>query len=100
SRPGLNMPKNSLSPVETVHRLLFRALLEMRSQGHDQKDKLVFHLADLFHTVVLEMKNAAEGKCTYEEVLRLLANRAKEMGLDRWFKSNVDALVGEPLPQE
>jgi hypothetical protein len=47
--------------VETVHRLLFRALLEMRSQGHEQRNKLVFHLADLFHNVVLERENAAEG---------------------------------------
>jgi hypothetical protein len=64
--------------VETVHRLLFRALLEIRSQGHEQKNKVVFHLADLFHGAVLEMENAAEGKCSYEEVLKYLEEKARE----------------------
>lgn len=55
------MQPNHTSAVETVHRLLFRALLEIRSQGHEQNNKLVFHLADLFHNVVLEMENAVRG---------------------------------------
>ncbi len=86
------MNTNQSSPVETVHRLLFRALLEMRSQGHEQKNKLVFHLADLFHNVVLEMGNAAEGRCSYEDVLKLLEERAKEKGLDKWFSHNLAEL--------
>ena len=73
------------SDIETVHRLLFRALLEIRSQGHEQKDKVAFHLADLFHNVVLEMENAAEGKCTYDDVLKVLDERAREKGLDQWL---------------
>jgi len=79
------MQVNHTSAAETVHRLLFRALLEIRSQGHEEKNKVVFHLADLFHTVVLEMENAAEGRCTYEDVVKLLEQRAKEKGLDRWL---------------
>ncbi len=83
------MQVNRTSAIETVHRLLFRALLEIRSQGHDEKNKVVFHLADLFHTVVLEMENAAEGQCTYEDVLKFLEQRAKEKGLDRWLSRDV-----------
>jgi hypothetical protein len=79
---------NRPSAVETVHRLLFRALLEIRSQGQEHKNKQVFHLADLFHNVVLEMKNAAEGEANYEDVLRFLEKRAREKGLDRWLESN------------
>jgi hypothetical protein len=78
--------------VETVHRLLFRALLEMRSQGHEEKNKVVFHLADLFHNVVLEMESAAEGRCTYPDVLKFLEERAKEKGLARWFDQNLAEL--------
>jgi hypothetical protein len=81
------------SAIETVHRLLFRALLEIRSQGHDEKNKVVFHLADLFHTVVLEMENAAEGRCTYEDVLKLLEQRAQEKGLDRWLSQSASDLA-------
>ena len=83
------MQAKQRSAVETVHRLLFRALLEMRSQGQETKDKLVFHLADLFHNVVLEMENAAEGRCSYEDVLRTLEQQARAKGLDKWLDSNL-----------
>jgi hypothetical protein len=78
--------------LEIVHRLLFRALLEMRSQGQEQKNKLVFHLADLFHNIALEMENAAEGRSNYDEVLRLLEERAREKGLDKWLESNLASM--------
>jgi len=31
------------------------------------------------------MENAAEGRCTYEDVVKLLEQRAKKKGLDRWL---------------
>jgi hypothetical protein len=86
------MSVDQTSAIETVHGLLFRALLEIRSQGHDDENKAVFHLADLFHNVVLEMENAAEGKCTYDDVMTLLEQRAKERGLDRWLSENLAQL--------
>jgi hypothetical protein len=73
--------------LELVHRLLFRALIEIRAQGHEQKNKLVYHLADLFHNVVLDMEAAAEGRLTYDEVLRHLEEKAKEKNCERWLKS-------------
>ena len=81
------MKTTDKTAVELVHRLLFRALIEMREQGHEQKNKVVFHLADLFHNAVLEMMNAAEGETTYEDVLRLLDEKAKEKGCERWLSS-------------
>jgi hypothetical protein len=86
------MPATDPSALDLVHRLLFRALLEIRSQGHEHKDKVVFHLADLFHNVVLEMENAAEGKCGYEDVLKAVEQRAREKGLGKWFEHNVAEL--------
>src|ERR1700691_6085502 len=69
------MQPTNKTAVELVHRLLFRALIEIRAQGHEQKDKLVFHLADLFHNAVLDMEAAAEGKLNYEDVLRQLEEK-------------------------
>jgi hypothetical protein len=86
------MKTSSPPAVETVHRLLFRALLEMRAQGHESKNKVVFHLADLFHNVVLEMQNAAEGRCSYDDVLKALQERAREKGLDRWLEETQESL--------
>lgn len=59
----------------------------MRAQGHEQKDKLVFHLADLFHNAVLDMEAAGEGRMTYEEVLHQLEEKAKEKNCERWLHS-------------
>ena len=56
------------------------------------KDKVVFHLADLFHSVVLDMQNAAEGKCTYEDVWRVLGERAREKGLEEWLDRTLSDL--------
>jgi len=79
------MPTNHQSALEIVHRLLFRALIEIRAQGHEQKNKAVFHLADLFHNTVLEMENAAKGGTSYEEVFRLLEAKAREKGCEKWL---------------
>jgi hypothetical protein len=89
------MSANTPSATETLHRLLFRALLEMRARGHEQKDKVTFHLADLFHNIVLEMENAARGRCSYEEVLAKLSERADEKGLTRWLEANLSALEAQ-----
>ena len=87
--------------VEIVHRLLFEALIEMRAQGHDHKNKVVLQLADLFHNVVLEMEDAARGVGTYEGVLRLLEERVREKGCERWLQhalSQIDAMLPEIAP--
>ena len=93
------MDANARTAVELVHRLLFEALVEMRAQGHDQKNKVVSHLADLFHNVVLEMENAARGRGSYEEVLRMVGERAKEKGCERWYRQALDQ-ISETKPEE
>ncbi len=79
-----------------VHRLLFRALLEIRAQGHEQHNKVVFHLADLFHSVVLDLERAARGECSYEDVMRELRQLADEKGLRRWLDHNLAGLTAAP----
>ena len=82
-----------LSATELLHRLLYRALLEVRSEALEQKNKVAFHLADLFHNVVLEMQGAAEGRCSYDDVLRTLEERAREKGLEWWLDQNATELT-------
>jgi Mg/Co/Ni transporter MgtE len=81
------MQTTDKSALELVHRLLFRALIEIRAQGHEHKNKLVFHLADLFHNVVLDMEAAAEGRLAYDEVLHQLEEKAKEKNCEQWLLS-------------
>jgi hypothetical protein len=86
------MPAVEPTAVTLLHHLLFRALLEIRSAAREQENKVAYHLADLFHTVVLEMENAAEGRGTYEAALKALEERAEERGLSEWLRLNVAAL--------
>ncbi len=81
------MQATEKTALELVHRLLFRAMIEIRAQGQEQKNKLVFHLADLFHNAVLDMEAAAEGRLTYDEVLRQLQEKAREKKCEQWLYS-------------
>lgn len=81
------MQTTNKTALELVHRLLFRALIEIRAQGHEHKNKLVFHLADLFHNVVLDMEAAAENKLTYNQVLHQLEEKAREKNCDAWLQA-------------
>lgn len=83
-----------MSARTTVYRLLFQALLEMRERGHANGDKVVFHLADLFHNAVLQMENAERDvdDLKFEHVLDFLEQRAKEKGCDDWLATHVQEL--------
>jgi hypothetical protein len=87
-----------MSAADTLHRLLFQALLEIRSQGHEARNKAVFRLADLFHNIVLEMQRAAGGEASYEDVLSLLQELAAEKGCENWLARQMDQLPPGPAP--
>ncbi len=87
-----------MSAADTLHRLLFQALLEIRSQGHEARNKVVFRLADLFHNVVLEMQRAAQGEASFDDVLGLLQELAAEKGCENWLAQQMDRLSSPPAP--
>ncbi len=92
------MQATNKSALELVHRLLFRALIEIRAQGYEQKDKLVFHLADLFHNTALDLEAADEGTLTYEEVLRQLEAKARDKNCERWLHSALAQIESNQPP--
>ena len=79
------MPDTNPTALAVTHRLLFDALVELRAAGHESGDKRVFHLADLFHHIALDLESAALGDVSYDEVLRRLAARAEDKGCGRWL---------------
>ena len=93
------MNPNEAEAIHAVHRLLFRALLEMRAQGAEHNNKVVFHLADLFHDAVLELERAARGECGYEDVMRVLRGRADEKGMRKWLGHNLAEHLAKTLAQ-
>jgi hypothetical protein len=68
----------------------------MRTQGAEHHNKVVFHLADLFHTVVLGLERAARGECSYEDVMHALRERADEKGMLKWLDHNLAELAALP----
>jgi hypothetical protein len=46
---------------ELVSRLLYLALIEIRAEAHALQNPKVFHLADLFHNVPLQLERVAKG---------------------------------------
>ncbi len=81
------MTTSTQTAAAIAHRLLFDALVEMRAEGYAQQNKVVFHLANLFHHAALDLKAATEGEVSYDEVLRRLEVRATEIGCEKWLES-------------
>ena len=64
-----------------------QALLEIRESARNSGDKVSFHLAHLFHTVVAHMRLAAGGEATYDDVLEELRELSRERGLEDWLNT-------------
>jgi len=92
-----------VNSTKIVHRLLFQAILEIRDQSYGTGDKVIYHLADLFHKVVLQLEAVAEGNAdiTYDDVLSFIRKRAREKGWEKWIDDRISELAvrsGEKSP--
>ena len=92
-----------MNAAKTVHRLLFHAVLEIRDHSYSTGDKAIYHLADLFHNVALQLEAVAEGKTniTYDDVLTFIKERAREKGWEKWIDDRISELAirrGEESP--
>lgn len=83
-----------MSSRSVIHQLLFQALLEMRQRGHDSGDNAVYHLADLFHNIALQLDqaDAATESDDYDDILEFLKRRAKEKGCDDWLQQHLEQI--------
>jgi isopentenyl diphosphate isomerase/L-lactate dehydrogenase-like FMN-dependent dehydrogenase len=88
------MTTSTQTAAAIAHQLLFDALVEMRAEGYAQQNKVVFHLANLFHHAALDLKAATEGELTYDDVLRRLEARAGEIGCEQWLESALTRIEG------
>ncbi len=80
-----------MDALNTTHRLLFQALLEIREEGRRVNNKPIYGLADLFHNVVLQLEAAAAGnsKVTYDDILTFIKQHAKSRGWDTWVDERI-----------
>jgi len=87
---------NKTNPESTsmakIHRLLYRALIDIRHEGRELKSSAVFGLADLFHTIPLELERAANGDIDYDDAFKQLLDIAKERNYERWIENQLESI--------
>ncbi len=76
-----------MTDSDLLHETLYYALLDIRSQGREQNDKVVFHLSNLYHNVILQMRDAAEGNREYSDILATLRQTAERTGCQEWLEN-------------
>ena len=94
-----------MTDSDVLHEALYYALLDIRCQGRESNDKAVFHLANLFHNIVIQMGQAACGNREYSDVLKHLKETAAATGCQHWLdnvlrqieKSSDSERTNEPL---
>jgi hypothetical protein len=69
---------------EKIHRLLTRALIEIRECAHENQPKVVFHLADLFHNLPGYLMTCTE-EMQYGEALNFVRERSAQKGIEKWI---------------
>ena len=84
-----------MSSLNLTYRLLFQALLEIRDEARRIDNKPIYHLADLFHNVVLQLENAAsrsESTIAYDEILAFIEEQARSKGWEKWVDDRIDEI--------
>jgi HD-GYP domain-containing protein (c-di-GMP phosphodiesterase class II) len=66
---------------------MYAAFVEMRAEAYEKQKAKIFHIADIFHTVPLQLERANKGEMTYEEVYSAIKNKAAEKGCEQLLES-------------
>lgn len=81
-----------MNSSEIIHELLYHALIEIREEGRQEQNNVIFHLADLFHNVPKKLERAGKGERSYDDILREIKDRAKEQKIDSWIENVIKHL--------
>jgi hypothetical protein len=78
-----------------LEKLLYFALIDLRFEGHTTHDELVFWLADLFHSVPLQLDRVERGELSPDDVMRWLRTRASGTLMEAWLNLRMEQLTKE-----
>src|SRR5258708_18996623 len=70
-----------------VYRLLHRAFSDLSIEGNQIKNGRVFGIADLFHTVPLQIERADRGEMSYDDILKGLKDNANAKARLDWLEN-------------
>lgn len=80
---------------QQIYDLLYRALIDLRAEGHATQNQLVFLLADLFHNIPLQLNRVDHGDLAPDDVLVWLRRRAQGTLMEDWLNLRVPDVVAE-----
>jgi hypothetical protein len=80
---------------QQIYDLLYRALIDLRAEGHATQNQLVFLLADLFHNIPLQLNRVDHGDLAPDDVLAWLRRRAQGTLMEDWLNLRVPDVVAE-----
>jgi hypothetical protein len=83
-----------------LHRLLYRAFLDIRIALVTGEAFPMFEVVDFYHNLPLAMDEAASGHRSYESVLSDLRERANHKRCRQWFEGLVMILQDEERASE
>lgn len=78
-----------------IYDLLHRAVIDLRAEGRTTEDHVVFLLADLFHTVPLQLDRVDQGDLAPDEVLSWLRRRAQGTLMEDWLTLRVPEVMAK-----
>jgi hypothetical protein len=73
-----------------VHHLCYQALLDLRDEAHQTRHAQAFALADLFHTVPLDLVLVLQGQESDDQLLDQLHDRALQRGCNDWLEQALE----------
>jgi hypothetical protein len=81
--------KAVMTDRETLYRLLFDALLDLRTEGKECRNGRVFGLADLMHQLPNQLMEMEEGKLQATDILEELRSHAQKRGVETWLEKHL-----------
>jgi len=72
---------------EQLFRLMYVAFIEMRADAYEKNNSKIFHIADIFHTLPLQLERVSKGEITYEEALSNIKSKALEKNCEQLLEN-------------
>lgn len=73
------------STKDLLYRLLYAALIEIRMDGYETNNRLVYLLADLVHNIPMQLERVDQADTSPEDIMQRLRERARRNGIEEWL---------------
>jgi len=85
-----------MTEKEYLLKLMYMAFLDIRVASHAQESHTCFVLADLFHTIPLQMNRAEKGEMSYADIVSWMRKTCDERKCLSWLENATAHLAKLP----